>query len=99
MASPATCGCSRVMVHLTDPRCNRPRAGTPMDLDALTADVLARCDVLAGCSEEPGRLTRTFPPPPAGDVHNHLRGWMEAAGLEVRVDPAGNVVGRRAGGE
>lgn len=68
-----------------------------MDLDALTDDVLARCDVLAGCSEESGRLTRTFLRPPVHDVHTHLRGWMEAAGLTVRVDAVGNLIGRRAG--
>ncbi len=26
-----------------------------------------------------------------------LRGWMASAGLEVRLDPAGNLIGRRAG--
>ncbi len=31
-----------------------------MDLAALADEVLARCDALAGFSEEPGRLTRTF---------------------------------------
>ncbi|HEY1375435.1 MAG TPA: allantoate amidohydrolase [Gemmataceae bacterium] len=66
-----------------------------MDLDALTDDVLARCDVLAGCSEEPGRLTRTFLRPPVHDVHRRLRGWMEAAGLAVRLDAVGNLIGRR----
>src|SRR5262245_26550837 len=70
-----------------------------MDLDRLTDTALARCDVLAGCSEEPGRLTRTFLRPPAREVQLHLRGWMEAAGLDVRVDAVGNVVGRRSAGD
>ncbi len=26
-------------------------------------------------------------------VHDFLRGWMEAAGMTVRVDPAGNMIG------
>jgi allantoate deiminase len=67
----------------------------PMDLDRLTDDVLARCDLLAGCSEEPGRLTRTFLRPPVRDVHAHLTRWMTEAGLNVRVDAVGNLIGRR----
>jgi allantoate deiminase len=70
-----------------------------MDLDTLTDDVLARCDVLAGYSEEPGQLTRTFLRPPICDVHNRLRGWMETAGLQVRVDAVGNLIGRRQAGD
>jgi allantoate deiminase len=66
-----------------------------MDLDALTAEVLARCDVLARFSEEPGRLTRTFLRPPVRQVHKCLAGWMHDAGLHVRVDALGNLIGRR----
>ncbi len=68
-----------------------------MDLDALTDDVLTRCDLLAQCSEESGRLTRTFLRPPMRDAHAHLRSWMTAAGLQVRVDAIGNMSGRRPG--
>ena len=68
-----------------------------MDLYALTDEVLSRCDVLGGISEEPGQLTRTFPRPPMRDVHAHLRTWMSAAGLDVRVDAVGNMIGRRPG--
>jgi allantoate deiminase len=66
-----------------------------MDLDRLTDEVLRRCDVLATFSEEPHRLTRTFLRPPMRDVHDHLRSWMTAAGLQVRVDAVGNMIGRR----
>jgi allantoate deiminase len=65
-----------------------------MNLDALADSVLARCDVLAGCSEEPGRLTRRFLTPPFRQVHDHLSRWMAAAGLHVRLDAAGNLRGR-----
>jgi allantoate deiminase len=68
-----------------------------MDLDRLTDDILARCDVLDKCSEEPGRLTRTFLRPPFHAAHAKLRGWMEAAGLTVRVDAIGNMIGRLPG--
>lgn len=75
----------------------RQRATPRMDLDALTDEVLTRCDVLASCSEEPGRLTRTFLRPPMRDAHGHLRRWMTAAGLQVRVDAVGNMIGRLPG--
>jgi len=65
-----------------------------MDLDTLTDEVLAQCDLLGGISEEPGRLTRTFLRPPAKVVQNHLAEWMTAAGLHVRIDSVGNVIGR-----
>lgn len=65
-----------------------------MNLDALTDEVLERCDVLAGCSEEPHRLTRTFLCPAFRQVHEHLSTWMADAGLDVRLDAVGNTIGR-----
>lgn len=56
--------------------------------------VLARCDALAACSEEEAALTRSFLSPPMREVHRLLRRWMEAAGMRVRVDGIGNLVGR-----
>ena len=44
-------------------------------------------------SEEPGRITRRFLTPPVHDVHAHLRLSMEALGMDVRVDAAGNLRG------
>src|SRR5437660_10288863 len=80
------------MLHLG----NRPfNCDCPMDLTALTAEVLARCEALARFSEEPGRLTRTFLRPPVRAVHEHLAGWMCDAGLHVRRDALGNLIGRR----
>jgi len=63
----------------------------------LAEEVLARCDVLAAHSEEPGKITRPFPSPAMHGVHVCLRPWMEAAGLSVHVDPAGNLIGRKKG--
>src|SRR5438876_6640574 len=68
-----------------------------MDLDALTAEVLDRCEALARFSEEPGRLTRTFLRPPVRDVHERLTAWMREAGLAVRIDAIGNLIGRLPG--
>jgi allantoate deiminase len=69
------------------------------DSMAYAAAVLRRCDELAAFSEEEGRLTRRFATPAlraAGDV---VRGWMEAAGMTVRRDAIGNLIGRVGEGD
>jgi len=66
------------------------------DIESLTDLVLARCEELAECSEEQGKLTRTFLSPPMHRVHALLFEWMQEAGLTVRRDALGNVIGRRA---
>lgn len=63
-------------------------------LDALARRALERCEVLGGFSDEPGRLTRTFLSPAMRRVHERLAGWMEEAGMTVRTDALGNIVGR-----
>jgi allantoate deiminase len=59
-------------------------------------EVLDRCDQLACFSEEPGRITRTFLTPPMRIVHEEVARWMRAAGMEVRVDAIGNMIGHYA---
>lgn len=59
----------------------------------LAADVLQCCDELGRCSDESGRLTRTFCSPAMRDAHRRVTGWMQAAGMSVRVDAAGNLLG------
>ena len=54
---------------------------------------IAECQLLAGITEEPGRITRRFLTPPMRDVHAHLRRRMVALGMEVHVDGAGNLRG------
>ena len=44
-------------------------------------------------SEEPDRTTRRFLTPPVREVHALLRGRMEALGMTVSVDAAGNLRG------
>jgi allantoate deiminase len=55
------------------------------------AEVVACCRALAGCSEESGATTRTFLSPPMREVHARLTHLMEAAGMQVHVDAAGNL--------
>src|SRR3954463_3455612 len=64
-------------------------------LDTSTADlVLRRADALAACTEEPGRLTRRFATPALAQAGDLVLDWMRAAGMEVRRDAIGNVIGR-----
>ena len=63
--------------------------------------LMARLDAFAAFTDEPGRLTRLF----LSDAHRAAArafvGWSAEAGIEARIDAAGNVVaryeGRRAG--
>ena len=67
---------------------------TEEPLHDIAHRTLVRCDVLAAFSEEPDRLTRTFLTPPMRGVHQCLTEWMTRAGLSVRRDALGNLIGR-----
>jgi allantoate deiminase len=54
---------------------------------------IAECRHIAALSEEPGRITRRFLTAPIHEVHAHLRARMEALGMSVHVDAAGNLRG------
>ncbi len=54
---------------------------------------IAECRQIANMTEEPGRITRRFLTPPVKNVHAHLRSRMEALGLTVSLDAAGNLRG------
>jgi allantoate deiminase len=60
-------------------------------------EAIRRCLELAEYTEEPGHITRRFLTRPMRGVHQRVRAWMEEAGLETRVDAAGNLCGRRGG--
>jgi allantoate deiminase len=55
--------------------------------------IIARCRQLATCTEVAGETTRLFLSPPMREVHALLKGWMEAAGMTVKVDAIGNLRG------
>jgi allantoate deiminase len=55
--------------------------------------ILARCRELALCTEVAGETTRTFLAPSMHRVHALVGGWMRGAGMNVRVDAAGNLRG------
>jgi allantoate deiminase len=51
-------------------------------------------DELGRVTDEPGRLTRTFLSPAMERANLVVGGWMREAGLTVREDDTGNLVGR-----
>jgi allantoate deiminase len=61
------------------------------------ATVLERCAALGTVSEEPSRLLRRYATPAMREANELVAGWMEAAGLSVRTDAVGNLIGRREG--
>jgi allantoate deiminase len=65
-----------------------------MLLDLIAYTVMERCDILAGYSEDAGFLTRRFATPPMRLVNHLVASWMLAAGMTVRYDCVGNLIGR-----
>jgi allantoate deiminase/N-carbamoyl-L-amino-acid hydrolase len=66
-----------------------------MNLDTIFgAEIMARCDALAQHTEDPGCLTRTYLTPVQRAAADTLLEWMREAGMNARIDEAGNVVGR-----
>src|SRR4051812_46241416 len=59
----------------------------------MAEQVIERCRTLAAHTEEPGCITRTFLSAPTRDVHARVGGWIEEAGMRVRVDAAGKIRG------
>jgi allantoate deiminase len=72
----------------------RTRRTVEADRPGSAARVMARCDCLAGFSEEPNRLTRTYGSPALRSAQDQVAGWMTAAGMAVRRDAIGNLIGR-----
>jgi allantoate deiminase len=58
---------------------------------------MERAELLARCSDEPGRITRMYGTPAHASASGTLAGWMRAAGLTVERDAVGNLIGRLEG--
>lgn len=68
-----------------------------MNYTTLAHECIARADELAACTESPGILKRTFMSEPMQRAHALVRSYMHSAGMQVRVDALGNIVGRLDG--
>jgi len=55
--------------------------------------VMQRIEALAQISEDAGRLTRTFASPAMRRANELVGSWMREAGMSVRVDAIGNLIG------
>ncbi len=53
-----------------------------------------RCRQLSLHTEQPGFVTRRFLTPPMRGVHALVGNWMQNIGMAIRVDNAGNLIGR-----
>src|SRR6266849_9561132 len=62
-------------------------------MEQRAQQVIALCRKLAGFTEEPGHITRTFLSPPMHQVHAELRSRMERMGMAVSIDSVGNLRG------
>lgn len=68
--------------------------------DAVTADareLLDRCDELAAISSSGTGIERVYLSPEHAQAHARAAEWMTEAGMTVRQDAAGNLVGRLEG--
>lgn len=58
--------------------------------------IMERFEMLGQISEEPNYLVRRSYTDALRDTHTHVAAWMGAAGMTVREDQAGNLIGRYA---
>ena len=54
---------------------------------------MARCDVVAEFTTEPGRITRAYGTPALVQARDEVARWMEQAGMSTRVDAIGTLRG------
>ncbi len=74
-----------------------PDSMRDVDWAAWTDEVLARCAIVAGYSEENGKITRTFLCEPMRRLHDLVSAWMQGARMSVRRDAIGNLIGHYPG--
>jgi allantoate deiminase len=68
-------------------------------MKAAARTLVRMIDELGRVSDERGRLTRTFLSPAMGRANALVGRWMQAAGLAVREDSVGNLIGRLEGAD
>lgn len=72
-----------------------PHALASERLGELADAALADCQSIAEFTDTPGQITRLFLSPATRRLHRWLTDRMQRAGMTVRVDALGNIVGRR----
>ncbi len=66
-------------------------------MKGAAATVMERCDLLANISEESDALTRPYGSQAMWEANKIVSGWMRGAGMTVRRDDIGNLIGRYEG--
>ncbi len=67
------------------------------DVAVSAARVLQRCEILADCTEESGRITRRYATVALRDSIRLVAEWMQESGMSVASDAVGNLIGRYEG--
>ena len=67
------------------------------EMRELADQVIDRCRYIAQFTDEPGQIKRTFLSLAMRECMQAVQGWMEAAGMQVVTDAAGNLRGRYPG--
>ena len=62
----------------------------------LVNEILSQCDQLAACTGHTGIIHRTFLSQPMLRAHALVEQWMQDAGMTVRKDAMGNIIGRKS---
>jgi hydantoinase/carbamoylase family amidase len=70
---------------------------SPPGTEAAGLAILARADSLARHSDSPDHYTRTWLSPAHREAARQIAAWMREAGMAVRTDGAGSVIGRYEG--
>jgi len=63
----------------------------------LAARVMQRIEALAGITDEPGRLTRSYGSAAMRRANDLVASWMRDAGMTAREDAIGNLIGHYPG--
>ncbi len=66
-------------------------------IEALGGEIMSRIDDLAALSESPDGLTRRYLTPEHRQANDLVGRWMGEAGMAVRQDAVGNIIGRYEG--
>ena len=64
---------------------------------SLGGEIVERINALAAISEAPDNITRVFLTAEHRAAAELIIGWMQAAGMQARIDAIGNVCGRYEG--
>ena len=75
-----------------------PDAGdTGTNVPSMGRQICQRLEILGAMSDEPGKLTRLYLGPAHRRAADQVAAWMQEAGMSVRLDSVGSIVGRYEG--